>query len=130
MSMLIREEGLEAMQSDLRNNQRINQIKDAKGKDKCIMRGACHDLDDCSVFMSQTVQDRRKVLFRNKLCYGCYGCISKDHSSRNCKHQQSCKICKEKHPTSLHRFKPKKERVKQDSGNDDNKQMTITIFVL
>ena len=40
------------------------------------MCGACHDLDDCSVFMSQTGEDRSKVLFRNKLCYGCYGCIS------------------------------------------------------
>ena len=31
--------------------------KDIKGKDKCIMCGACHDLDDSSIFMSQTVED-------------------------------------------------------------------------
>ena len=66
------------------------------------------------------------MLFRNKLCYGCYGCISKDHSARNCKQQRSCKICKEKHATGLYGFKPKKEGVKQDSGNDDNKQITTT----
>ena len=38
----------------------------------------------------------------------------------------SGKICKEKHPTGLHGFKPKKEGVKQDNGNGDNKQITTT----
>ena len=91
------------------------------------MCGACHGLDDCSVFLSQTVEDWSKKLFTtNKLCYGCCGCISKDHSARNCKQQRLCKIGKEKHLTGLHRFKPKKERVKQDRGNDDNKQITTT----
>ena len=87
---------------------------------------ACHNLDDCSIFMSLTVEGRSKVLFKNKLCYGCYGCISKDHSARNCKQRRSCKICKEKHLTGLHGFKPKKEGVKQDSGNGNNKQTTTT----
>ena len=87
---------------------------------------ACRNLDDCSIFMSLTVEDRSKVLFKNKLCYGCYGCISKDHSARNCKQRRSCKICKEKHPTGLHGFKPKKEGAKQDSENGDNKQTTTT----
>ena len=52
--------------------------------------------------------------------------FSKDHSARNCKQQGSCKICKEKHATGLYGFKPKKEEVKQDSGNDGNKQITTT----
>ena len=73
--------------------------KDTKEKDKCVICGACHDLDDCSIFMSQAVEDRSKVPFKNKLCCGCYGCISKDHSGRNCKQRRSCRICKEKHPT-------------------------------
>ena len=75
---------------------------------------------------SRTVEDRTKVLFRNKLFHGCYACISKDYSTRNCKQQRSCKICKEKHPTGLYGFTPKKNGVKQDSGNDDNKQVTTT----
>ena len=83
---------------------------------------ACHDLDGCSIFMSLTVEDRSKVLFKNQLCYGCYGCISKDHSARNCKQQRSCKICKEKRLTGLHGCRPKKEH----SWNGDNRQITIT----
>ena len=80
--------------------------KVTKGKKKCVMCDACNDLDDCSVFMSQTVEDRSKVLFKNKLCYSCYRCLSKDHSARNCKQRRSCKVRKEKHPTGLHGFKP------------------------
>ena len=71
------------------------------------MCGAYHDLDDCSIFMYLTVEEQSKVLFKNKLCYGCYGCVSKDHSARNCKQQRSCKICKGKHPNGIHGFKPK-----------------------
>ena len=52
--------------------------------------------------------------------------FSKDHSARNCEQQGSCKICKGKHATGLYGFKPKKEEVKQDSGNDGNKQITTT----
>ena len=29
------------------------------------MRGACHDLDDCSLLLSRTTKDRVKVLFIN-----------------------------------------------------------------
>ena len=43
--------------------------KHTKQKGKCVMFGACHDLDDCNLFMSQTVEDRSKMLFKNKLCY-------------------------------------------------------------
>ena len=68
--------------------------KDTKEKDKYVMCNACHDLGDCSVFMSQTVEDWSKALFKNKLCYGCYGYISKDHIARNCKERRSCKISK------------------------------------
>ena len=85
------------------------------------MRGACHDLDDCNIFMSQTVEERSKVLFRNKPCYGLYGCFSKYYSASGCKRRRSCKLCNEKHPTGLHGFKPKNEGVKQDIGNNEKK---------
>ena len=38
---------------------------DTVNKDRCVMRGACHDLDDCSLLLSQTIKDRVKVLFIN-----------------------------------------------------------------
>ena len=66
------------------------------------------------------------MLFKKKLCYGFYGYISDDNKARNCKQRRSCKICKKKHPTGLHGFKPKKEGVKQDIGNGNNKQITTT----
>ena len=30
-----------------------------------------HDLDDCNSFLQFDLQERRKWLFHNKLCYGC-----------------------------------------------------------
>ena len=86
-----------AIRSEEKSENKLD--KDTKEKDKCVICGACHDLDDCSIFMFQAVEDRSKVPFKNKLCCGCYGCISKDHSGRNCKQRRSCRICKEKHPT-------------------------------
>ena len=34
-------------------------------KVKCVICVACHDLDGCRLFMSETVKDRGKVLFNN-----------------------------------------------------------------
>lgn len=83
MSKLIKREGMIA---NVRKTQDDNKLQDDNLKrDKCIMCGAFHDLDDCSVFMSQTVQSQTKVLFKNECCYGCYVYIgpvsSKDHGN-------------------------------------------------
>ena len=44
-----------------------------------------------------------------KLYYGCLKPISKTHTARNCNQRRNCKVCNEKHPTSLHGFKLKKK---------------------
>lgn len=125
MSKLIKREGMIA---NVRKTQDDNKLQDDNLKrDKCIMCGAFHDLDDCSVFMSQTVQSQTKVLFKNECCYGCYVYISNDHSARTCKQQRSWKLCKKKHPAGLHGLKPKKiSDRKQGNGKDDNKLITNT----
>ena len=40
---------------------------------------------------------------------GCLKPISKTHAARNCNQRRACKVCNEKHPTSLHGFKLKKK---------------------
>ena len=125
MSKLIKREGMIA---NVRKTQDDDKVQDDNLKrDKCIMCGAFHDLDDYSVFMSQTVQSQTKVLFKNECCYGCYVYISNDHSARTCKQQRSWKLCKKKHPAGLHGLKPKKiSDRKQGNGKDDNKLITNT----
>ena len=60
--------------------------------------------------MHLAVVDRRKFLMKNRLCYGCYDPMSKDHKRRNCPKRRSCNICKDKHPTGLHGYKTKDQR--------------------
>ena len=47
-----------------------------------------------------------KFLYRQKLCYACYG---PDHKAEKCENKRTCSECNENHPTGLH----KKEEVKE-----------------
>ena len=51
------------------------------------------------------------------MCYGCLSAISVNHNARNCKNRKECKVCKKRHPTSLHGYKVEKSKVKQLDGN-------------
>ena len=41
-----------------------------------------HDIKDCNYYLQQTLEGRRKLIFRKKLCYGCFQEIKKDHNAR------------------------------------------------
>ena len=79
-----------------------------------------HDLDACYKYKKLEVNERRKFLMKNKLCFGCYETISREHNGRNCPKRRTCSICKEQHPTGLHGLQPKK---KSDEKEEDNKPM-------
>ena len=57
---------------------------------------AKHDMDHCTIFNEQTVEDRSKALANEKLCYECYMQITADHNTRTCSNGKICKICDEK----------------------------------
>ena len=52
-----------------------------------------HDIKECQVFLSQTMEDRSKTLYKKKLCYGCLGNISKEHNAKSCANRRMCKVC-------------------------------------
>ena len=52
-----------------------------------------HDIEECQVFLSQTMEDRSKTLYKKKLCYGCLGNISKEHNPKSCASRRMCKVC-------------------------------------
>ena len=80
----------------------IKEKRDSGKRDK--VRGqVCddhHDIEECQVFMSQTMEHRSKGLYRKTLCYGCLGNISKEHNAKSCANRM-CKICSGRHPTVL-----------------------------
>ena len=51
------------------------------------------------------------------MCYGCLSTISVNNNARNCKNRKDCKVCKKRHPTSLHGYKTEKSKAKQPDGN-------------
>ena len=51
------------------------------------------------------------------MCYGCLSAISVNHNARNCRKRKEYKVCKKRHPTSLHGYKAEKSKFKHLDGN-------------
>ncbi|CAG2241757.1 unnamed protein product [Mytilus edulis] len=49
---------------------------------KCAIHKTNHSLNDCRSFLSKSIEDRRKIIKENGICFKCIN--SKDHLSRNC----------------------------------------------
>ncbi len=58
-----------------------------------------HQLNNCSNFLSKSLEERRKYIQEKRLCYGC---LKFGHSAKECRYRLICNTCKRKHPTSLH----------------------------
>ena len=68
------------------------------------------------------LEKKRKLPMKQKLYFGCYEPVNKDHSGRNCPRRRIYCVCKENHPTGLHRYKPKsKESVTGGSQSSEEK---------
>lgn len=63
----------------------------------------CHDnkhrLHSCPEFKGTPLEEKRKYVRENKLCYGC---LKPGHNVKDCRHRHLCDICKGRHPTCLH----------------------------
>ena len=64
------------------------------------------------MFKDHTPEERSKILWKKKLCYGCYSPVSKDHNAKTCKQRRTCMISKQSHATALRGCLPKKEQPK------------------
>ena len=82
-----------------------------------------HDTEDCTYYLQQTMEERNKFLFKNKLCYGCLKTVTKEHNAKTCSSRRSCKVCSGKHVTTLHDYLRKKTAINSDKGltNDGKK---------
>ena len=81
-----------------------NQGQDAGGQAKrikpCFLcAGTSHALDECPQFLEQPLDERKKYIATNSLCFGC---LRKGHKSRECRSRIKCKTCDKQHPSSLH----------------------------
>ena len=102
------------LEEDLKEKNLSKNTKDAV---PCVVCAKIYDLEQCKAYLTKSVDERSKYLSNKKLCYGYLKPISKTHTARNCNQRRTCKVCNEKHPTSLHGFKLKK-KTKQGAVND------------
>ena len=80
-----------------------------------------HDIEDCTYYLQQTMEERSKFLSKNKLCYGRLKTVRKEHNAKTCSSRRSCKVCNGKHVTILHSYLRKKTAINSDKGLPDGK---------
>ena len=106
-------------------------VKEKSGRSKYVYY-LCqndYDLDKCQEYMKKSVEERSKLLFQKKLCYGCYIPISTDYNLRSCKQRRVCDTFDEKHPTSLHGYKGSKKSKDADGGNSQKSDSTLACAI-
>ena len=58
-----------------------------------------HKIIECPTFLSLTVEERKKLVMKYGLCFGC---IERGHIKKNCKHSIVCQKCHKNHNTLFH----------------------------
>nr|XP_027232691.1 uncharacterized protein LOC113824143 [Penaeus vannamei] len=93
---------------------------------KCIIHGTNHSLHECKSFKSKSLEERKKLLKENRICFKC--CISKNHLSRDCPEDITCKDCGSKyHCTAMHlkKFQSVPETSTKAHGREKPEQSVV-----
>ncbi|XP_051803238.1 uncharacterized protein LOC127533647 [Acanthochromis polyacanthus] len=69
----------------------------------CMFCEESHSIHKCHKFSSKPVEEKKRFIMDNNLCFGC---LRRGHNSKNCKNKATCSICKKPHPTPLHVDRP------------------------
>ena len=56
-------------------------------------------IGDCKIFLGKSLEDRKKYIRKNGLCFGC---LENGHRSKSCKQKDACKNCQKPHRTALY----------------------------
>lgn len=69
---------------------------------KCTYCGDPHSISSCSDFVKKSIDERMQIATEKRWCYNC---LRPSHQLKDCKSVFSCRTCKRKHHTLLHRDK-------------------------
>ena len=101
-------------------------LKAQKEEIECPVCGKSYEIEDCADFLKLSIEERSKMIFKKKLCYGCYQKVSRTPNAKNCTNRKVCKVCSGKHPRTLHGLvwrkdnsqeKSEKQKVEETSEN-------------
>ena len=96
----------------------------------CPACGEAHAIISCRSFATMSLPERKDVIFKKGMCFGCLGV---GHKSRDCRVRHTCQVCGKRHPTLLHEFgKHPFEHVNKaaESSHDGRRATTSTIPVV
>ncbi|CAG2217796.1 unnamed protein product [Mytilus edulis] len=92
--------GISAKKTEFKQN---NDSK-ASQDNRCPLHKTNHSLNNCRAFRLKPLDERRKFIRDNALCFRC--CSSTDHKIRDCKEKIVCGECgSDSHPSALHLVK-------------------------
>lgn len=90
--------------------------KTANGSPCMLCQGA-HQLQKCPDFLKMSLENRKKHVKDNKLCYGC---LKQGHSAKDCRRRHTCETCSKRHPTCLHDDNYSNSRQRETQVSTDN----------
>ncbi len=98
----------------------------------CTMCQGTHQLHKCPDLLKMSLENRRKHVKDNRLCYGC---LKQGHSAKDCKRHLICETCTKRHPTCLHdenyrNSLQRETRVSTNNATQGNSPETATAMSL
>jgi len=79
----------------------VSQAEEVSRNDLCPVHNSTRSLNQCRGFRAKPLQQRKKFLSENGICYRC--CDSNKHLRRTCTQPVKCTECgSDRHPTALH----------------------------
>ncbi|XP_063740237.1 uncharacterized protein LOC134864868 [Eleginops maclovinus] len=86
---------------------------------ECVCCKENHFIYRCEKFAAMPLEDRKKFVISNNMCFGC---LRVGHVAKKCRKRATCNICKRNHPTPLHEDFPQGK--KQEVPSQDESSST------
>ncbi len=84
----------------------------------CFIHGTSHALHDCRAFQKKSINERKQLLLKNKVCFKC--CASTSHRARDCTLSVKCSICNsDRHLFAMHIGQANKSNSRPQYGGED-----------
>ena len=72
----------------------------AAGSGRCGFCRGAHGTDECRSLSGMPWLERRRMVLRSGLCFGC---LREGHRARSCRSPLTCRVCGGRHPSVMHR---------------------------
>ncbi|XP_023806193.1 uncharacterized protein LOC105356638 [Oryzias latipes] len=97
-----------------------------KSRIECICCKESHFIYKCEKFAAMSLQEKRKFVIENNMCFGC---LRVGHISRNCRQKANCNICRKNHPTPLHEDHPKVDKCETQLAEENASAVSNNVKV-